>query len=173
MLARPVTLTVAALALAMTGPPFAPIAWAGSETPAEIALDRHDAAVAAYNAHDLEAMMDFYAEHATLHDPLLPEPAEGHAAIRESYEAMMEGFPDARVEILSRDARENLLTYDLRFVATKDGTLPSPQGELPPTGQRVDVPMTIVVRLDGDGRAIEARRDYDADDLMAQLGLAR
>jgi steroid delta-isomerase-like uncharacterized protein len=149
---------------------LASAAEAGS--PAQAALERHDEGVAAYNAHDLDAMMDFYAEDATLHDPLSPVPIEGHGAIRASYEAMLESFPDARVEILSRAAEGDVLIYELRFVATNDGPLATPEGDIPATGQDVDLPMTLVVDLDADGRSAESRRYFDTAAMMAQLGLA-
>lgn len=157
-------------ALALTVPGGA--AFAEAEAGPAAMRERHAAAVEAFNAHALAAMVEeFYAEDARLHDPQAPGPIEGHEAILASYEAMVESFPDIRVEILGREASGTALWYELRLVGTNDGPLATPQGALPATGAAIDLPSVVVAEPGPDGRFAEVRRYYDTGALMRQLGL--
>ena len=53
---------------------------------------------------------------------------------------------------------------------THDGTLMSPQGELPPTGKRLEERFSVVIDV-SDGKITGVREYYDVMTLMAQLGL--
>jgi steroid delta-isomerase-like uncharacterized protein len=135
------------------------------------ALERHDRAVTAFNAQDAEAVADLYAQEAVLHDPQQPEPIRGRAAIRGSYAQMFQTFPDIQVTILTRHVQGNQMMYELRMTGTNTAPIQAPDGEIPATGARIDLPAAVFADLDGDGRFRETRRYYDVAMMMRQLGL--
>jgi steroid delta-isomerase-like uncharacterized protein len=159
-------LPAVALALAIPGQ----LSQAG-EARVAAALERHQQAVEDFNAHNIDGVADYYSAEAILHDPQYPEPLHGREAIRATYEQMIESFPDMRVEIESRYATEGRIMYQLRLIGTNHGPLPSPEGELPPTGESIDVPVAVFADIDADGRFMEVRRYYDVALMMQQLGL--
>jgi steroid delta-isomerase-like uncharacterized protein len=138
---------------------------------ATAALDRHQQGVEDFNSQDADSVANVYAEDAVLHDPQVPEPIRGREAIQESYEAMFRMFPDAKVTMLNRHAEGNLIMYEFRFSGTNEGPIGTPEGDIPPTGQRVEMPMAVFADVDEDGRFADARRYYDVAEMMRQLGL--
>lgn len=138
---------------------------------ATAALDRHQQGVDAFNAGDVEAVAVIYAEDAVLHDPQVPEPIQGQEAIGDSYEQMLRTFPDAQVTMLNVHAEGDLIMYEFRFTGTNDGPIATPEGDIPATGQRVEMPMAVFSYVDEDGRFVDTRRYYDTAEMMRQLGL--
>lgn len=138
---------------------------------AAAALDRHQQGVEAFNAQDAEAVADIYAEEAVLHDPQVPEPIRGRDAIRASYEQMLRSFPDAHVTMLNVHAEGDLIMYEFRFSGTNDGPIGTPDGDIPATGQPVDMQMVVFSDVNEDGRFQDTRRYYDTAEMMRQLGL--
>ena len=155
----------AALAFAVT----TPVSVAADQAAA--ALDRHQQGVDAFNVQDAEAVADIYAEDAVLHDPQVPEPIRGREAIRESYEQMLQSFPDAEVTMLNVHAENGLIMYEFRFTGTNEGPIATPEGDIPATGQRVEMRMAVFSDVDEDGRFLDTRRYYDTMEMMQQLGL--
>lgn len=136
------------------------------------ALERHQAAVDAFNAHDVEAVSDVYASDGVLHDPQHPDPISGRDAIRQAYAEMFRSFPDVQVTIRSRHLVGNLLVYELQLTGTNQGPISTPAGDRPATGRRVDLPAAVFADLDIDGRFLVTRRYYDVAAMVRQLGLA-
>lgn len=133
------------------------------------ALDRHEQAVTAFNSQNADAVADLYAAEAVLHDPQQPQPIRGRDAIREAYAQMFRTFPDIQVAILNRHVESNLMMYELRLTGTNSGPIPTPDGEIPATGERIDLPAAVFADLDADGRFRDTRRYYDVATMMRQL----
>jgi steroid delta-isomerase-like uncharacterized protein len=167
-------LVVSAIACAQpTEQPWGQAAEQPREQAMTTALDRHEQAVRAFNAQDAGAVADLYAVEAVLHDPQQPEPIPGRDAIREAYAQMFRTFPDAQVTISNRHVEGNLMMYELRLTGTNKGPILTPDGEIPATGERIDVPGAVFADLDADGRFRDTRRYYDVATMMRQLGLDR
>ena len=135
------------------------------------ALERHDRAVDAFNAHDVEAVADIYARDAVLDDPPSPEPIRGRDAIRAAYAEMFRTFPDIHVACRNRHIHDGCMIYELRLTGTNDGPLATPEGELPATGRTIDLPAAVFADLDDDGRFRNVRRYYNVAEMTRQLGL--
>jgi steroid delta-isomerase-like uncharacterized protein len=135
------------------------------------ALERHQQAVEAFNAHDANAVADLYTADATLYDPQHPEPVRGRDAIRKAYEEMFRAFPDIQVAISNRHLNGDVLSYELRMTGTNSGSISMPGGNIPPTGRRIDMRASVFANLDASGRFRDVRRYYDVAAFMKQLGL--
>jgi steroid delta-isomerase-like uncharacterized protein len=151
------------------------VAWAqpsGDQLGQEMsAIERHQRAVEAFNAHDADAVADLYAAEGVLHDPQMPAPVRGRDAIRETYVQMFRTFPDIQVTILNRHVEGDRMMYELRLTGTNRGPIRTPDGDIPATGRRIDVPAAVFADLDPDGRFRDTRRYYDVAEMMRQLGL--
>jgi steroid delta-isomerase-like uncharacterized protein len=135
-------------------------------------VERLARAVDACNVRDAEAVADLYAADGVVLDPQYPQPIRGRDDIRESYAQLFRSFPDATVKIQQRALNGGRVSYELRLTGTHTGPLATPDGEVPATGRRIDLPAAVFADVDGDGRFRETRRYYDMAELMRQLGLA-
>lgn len=80
-------------------------------------------------------------------------------------------FPDIHRELLEVHALGDVVAVELRIQGTHLGPFPTPAGEIPPTGRRIDVPTADLWYL-REGR-IERFQCYNAASVwLAQLGAA-
>jgi steroid delta-isomerase-like uncharacterized protein len=126
----------------------------------------------AVNRHDAAGCAALYAPNAILKDPQYAEPLEGRDAIRKDLEDFLRGFPDLRAATHSVMESGDTFAAEGTFAGTHQGPLPTPAGEIPATGRRIDVRAAGFYRLDGQGRILEERRYYDVAGFLAQLEVA-
>ena len=129
-------------------------------------LDRY---VERYNAGDLDAVMDLYAEDAV---QIMPEGTfEGRSAIRERLARDLVACPDIAWTVLSFVEQGDALADEWTFVATHTGPFQLPDGtEFPPTGKRVELRGMELVEV-RDGKIVVDNLYYDFMGALVQLGL--
>jgi steroid delta-isomerase-like uncharacterized protein len=123
----------------------------------------------ALNRHDAGGFAALYAPNAILRDPQYGEPLEGRDAIRKDIEDFLRGFPDLHAVTRSVIESGDAYAAEGTFAGTHQGPLPTPDGEIPPTGRRVEFAGAGFYRLDGQRRILEESRYYDLAGLLAQL----
>jgi ketosteroid isomerase-like protein len=57
------------------------------------------------------------------------------------------------------------------MAGTNTGPLVSPEGEMPPTGRRVNIRMAFILRVRPDGQIEEDQTYFDEAEFLKQLGL--
>ena len=122
-----------------------------------------------YNAGDLDACMDLYAEDAVqiMHDGMF----EGRTAIRERLARDLTGLPDANYTVTSFVEQGDSFADEWTFVGTNTGPFTMPDGtKLPPTGKRVEIRGMELVQV-RDGKIVIDNLYYDFMAVVAQLGL--
>jgi steroid delta-isomerase-like uncharacterized protein len=132
-------------------------------------LDRY---VERYNAGDLDAVIDLYADSAVqgMPDGIF----EGKDAIRERLARELEAIPDVTHTVVSFVEQRDAFADEWTFVGTQTGPFLLPNGTvLPPTGKRVEVQGMEVVRVGEDGKIVLNTLYYDNLSVAVQLGLAR
>lgn len=127
--------------------------------------------IQAFNAHDVDEMVQLYAEDATYMLPAESEPLHGRKAIKESYEMFFRAFPDMSSEITFSMASGEHFLAECIVRGTHAGPLASPQGDVPPTGRKIELKMAFVAKVTEDGLVAEDRTYYDSAVMMNQLGL--
>jgi steroid delta-isomerase-like uncharacterized protein len=129
-------------------------------------LDRY---VERYNAGDLDAVMDLYAEDAV---QIMPDGAfEGWSAVRERLAQELDGFTDLNHTVRSFVEQGETFADEWTFVGTHTGPFRLPDGrELLPTGKRVEIKGMELVRV-RDGKIVLNTLYYDNLASLAQLGL--
>ena len=122
-----------------------------------------------YNAGDLDACMELYAEEAVqrMHDGVF----EGVAAIRARLARDLDAFPDAEYVVESFVEDGDRFADEWTFTGTNNGPLRLPDGsELPPTGKPVEIKGMELVEV-RDGKIVVDNLYYDFMAAVSQLGL--
>jgi steroid delta-isomerase-like uncharacterized protein len=122
-----------------------------------------------YNAGDLDACMELYAEDASqrMHDGVF----EGIDAIAERLARDLTAFPDAKYVVESFFAEGDKFGDEWTFTGTNTGPLRLPDGsEIPPTGKPVEIRGMEYVEV-RDGKIVVDNLYYDFLAAVAQLGL--
>jgi ketosteroid isomerase-like protein len=122
-----------------------------------------------YNAGDLDAVMDLYAEDAV---QFMPDGTfEGRDAIRERLARELGGLSDISWTVSSFVEQGDAFADEWAIVGKHTGTLTLPDGtEFPPTGKRVEIKGMEYVRM-RDGKIVVDNLYYDDLALLIQLGL--
>ncbi len=129
-------------------------------------LDRY---VELYNAGDLDACIDLYADDAVqrMHDGTF----EGPDAIRDRLARDLAAFADANYVVESFVGEDDMFADEWTFTGTNTGPLRLPDGtEVPATGRRVEIKGMELVEL-RDGKIVVDNLYYDFLAAIAQLGL--
>ncbi len=84
--------------------------------------------------------------------------------------ALWEAFPDIQVTVATSAEAESIVTIEGRVAGTHQGTLRTPDGDIPPTGRRADLPFSEHAEVQG-GVIVSARLYFDRLELLEQLGL--
>lgn len=139
---------------------------------AEIDLKKvADKIVKAYTSVDPIAMANLYAEDAVVIEP--GEVLRGREAIQKHMESMFRAFPDFEIEILTVIPSGNHIAFEMALRGTNTGPLMTPEGEIPPTGKKVEFKAVWIGRISPDRLIEEDRTYYDSADFMRQLGLLK
>ena len=129
-------------------------------------LDRY---VELYNAGDLDACMELYADDAVqrMHDGLF----EGIDAIRERLARDLIAFPDAKYVVETFVAEDETFADEWTFTGTNTGPFRLPDGsEVPATGRPVEIKGMEFVEV-RDGKIVVDNLYYDFMAAVAELGL--
>lgn len=131
-------------------------------------LDRY---VERYNAGDLDAVIDLYAEDAVQGMP--DGTFEGKEAIRDRLARELDAIPDVTHTVVSFVEQGDAFCDEWTFVGTHTGgPLTLPSGDLlPATGKRVEVNGMEIVRVGPDGKIVLNTLYYDNMAVAVQLGL--
>jgi ketosteroid isomerase-like protein len=78
-------------------------------------------------------------------------------------------FPDVHRELLQVHALGDVVAVELRIQGTHLGAFPTPAGDIPPTGNRIDVPTADLWYL-RDGKIESFNCHNAANVLLAQVG---
>ncbi|HEX6664040.1 MAG TPA: ester cyclase [Gaiellaceae bacterium] len=129
-------------------------------------LDRY---VQLYNAGELDACMDLYAEDAVqrMHDGTF----EGLDAIRDRLARDLNAFADANYVVDSFVDEDDKFADEWTFTGTNTGPFRLPDGsEVPPTGKRVEIKGMELVEV-RDGKIVLDNLYYDFMSALVQLDL--
>lgn len=84
--------------------------------------------------------------------------------------ALWEAFPDIRVTVASIVEAERTVAIEGRVSGTHEGTLRTPNGDIPPTGRWAEVALSECAEVEG-GVIVAARLYFDRLELLEQLGV--
>jgi predicted ester cyclase len=123
-----------------------------------------------FNAHDVEGLLDLYAPHAEVHASG-GTIAKGRTEIKKFTQSWIQGFPDVKVRSERLLVSGSTVIEEGIFSGTHTGAFPTPMGDIPPTGRRVEGPYVDIFDFEGE-KIVRDRLVFDRMQLMEQLGLA-
>jgi len=130
-------------------------------------LDRY---VERYNAGDLDAVIDLYAEGSVQGMP--DGVYEGKGAIRGRLAQELAAFTNVHHTVRSFVEQGDAFCDEWTFAGTHSAPLPLPDGsELPATGKQIEIQGMEIVRVDADGQITLNTLYYDNLAVAVQLGL--
>ena len=122
-----------------------------------------------YNAGDLDACMELYAEDAVqaMHDGVF----KGRTAIHDRLASDLVTFPDLTYTVVSFFEQGDRFADEWTIGGTHTGPFALPDGtQVPPTGRRVEIRGMEFVEV-RDGKIVVDNLYYDSLAVIAQLGL--
>jgi steroid delta-isomerase-like uncharacterized protein len=138
-------------------------------------MDLNDIAsslVASFNGHDAERLVSLYTDDQVTVLPGTPDPVRGRKNKAEMVAGYFRAFPDLTLEIPLVLVAGNHIVCEGHMAGTNMGPLVSPEGEMPPTGRRVEIRMAFILRVRPDGLIEEDQTYFDEAEFLKQLGLA-
>lgn len=131
--------------------------------------DVFERATEAFNAHDIDGFTELVADDAVFHAPG-GMTGGGRAACVAFYGSWLTAFPDAHVDIKRLHIADDVAIEEGTFTGTHRGVLPSPAGDIPPTGRSVQVDYIQVIHV-RDGKQVAFTLMFDRLLMLEQLGL--
>ena len=127
--------------------------------------------IEAFNAGDWDRFQATIAPDCVYDEPGTQRHVEGSDEILEINRGWREAFPDAHGTVERAVAADGTVTLEITWEGTQDGTLPTPEGEIPPSHRRVKIKAAQVFDIEGD-KIKEAHHYFDMAGMLQQLGAA-
>ena len=124
----------------------------------------------AFDSGDAEGAAACYEPDAIYH--LYPEVIHGREGVKASMESWFRAFPDTRWEVKSLMSSGDTFIAEGIFRGTHTGPMDMGDGELPATGNSVELPMCFIGKVSANGMIAEDRTYLNAAMLMEQLGVS-
>jgi steroid delta-isomerase-like uncharacterized protein len=130
-------------------------------------IDRYNAA---WNAHDVEAIVSMHTEDSVFENHVTGDVNVGREEIGRAIDSIFAVFPDLAFETRRAYVREDLVVQEWTARGTHEGPMTRSGIEVQPTGRKVEYKgMDVIPIRDG----LVARKDVYSDSitLLRQLGL--
>ena len=122
-----------------------------------------------FDSGDIEGAVSVFSDELETTDPGMGT-VHGLQPFRDYIATLKRAMPDARAVIEQvREAGDSVIVEG-RFVGTHTGPLAGPEGDLAPTGAKVDLRFADVSRVHG-GKIVSYHTYYDQLGLLTQLGV--
>jgi len=128
-----------------------------------------DRGTKAFNDHNIEGVMDLYTDDSRFEGPG-GMVFKGKDQIREFLKGWYQGFPDCKTTSSNVLEIGDVIVEEGIFSGTHTGVFPTPMGDIPPTGKKVEGKYVDVYEI-RNGKVMADRLLFDRMDLMEQLGL--
>jgi ketosteroid isomerase-like protein len=122
----------------------------------------------AFNRRDLDAWLGSFAPGATWHEIPSGEVFDVPDGVRLYYERFASAFPDGQCRDITVRAGDGFAVGEFTGSGTNTGPLLTPEGELPPSGKRIDIPFCDVHIVE-DGLVARTHRYWDTGTFARQM----
>jgi predicted ester cyclase len=95
----------------------------------------------------------------------------GEEPIRMARETLAVAFPDAQHDVRAVIESGSSVAIEALWAGAHSGPLATPMGDIPPTGNRAEVPMLFIVDTDEAGLIRSTHIYYDQVGMMMAMGL--
>lgn len=125
--------------------------------------------VAAFNAHDEQALLALHAANIKFE---APGGVHTNTAAEATAYAMrwLKGFPNGKMTLRTEIVSEPWIVQEISMDGVHSGLFEGPNGTVPPTGKKVSGKCVQMLRVE-NGQIAEARIYFDQVEVLSQLGL--
>jgi steroid delta-isomerase-like uncharacterized protein len=134
------------------------------------AVDVARESIEAFNASDWDRFRSLHAEDVVEDELGTQRRIEGIDALLEANQGWKQAFPDASGRVTNAFESGDTAILEITWSGNHSGPLETPDGELPATNKRVEIPACQVFRVEGD-RIAEDRNYFDMATMLQQLGV--
>lgn len=124
-----------------------------------------------WNERNYDVADDAYDENVRMHTQTEPNAVEGVDGMKEFARRYHDAFSDFELEIRDVRASDDIVYCRYAVRGTHDGILRSPDGDVPPTDERIELWGLVEARFE-DGVCVEEWNSTDAATMARQLGLS-
>jgi ketosteroid isomerase-like protein len=132
-----------------------------------------DKIVKTMNSADPVAVTNLYTQDAVMIQSGEPGPIRGRAALLKYQQDFYRAFSDFKVEFPSIFYSGDTIIFEGVGHGTFTGPMATPEGDVAPTGKRVNLRFVFLAKIAPDGLIAEDRTYFDSLDEMKQLGLIK
>jgi len=125
----------------------------------------------AWDDQDMNALVQLYAEDATMIMPGEAEPIRGRDAIEKNQAGFLRAMPDFSIEFTLTLISGNYIFFEGVGGGTFTGPMASLEGDISPTGKSAKAKFAFIAKVNAAGLIEEDRTYYDNAEFMKQLGL--
>ena len=123
----------------------------------------------ALKSGDPSAVASLYTEDATYREG--SQISQGQKEIREAYAVTLGTFSDIDVEFWNILTCGEYFVYEGTWRGTHTGPLAGSEGDIPPTGRKVEIAFAFVAKVTPEGLVQQDHTYSDSAQMMEQLGL--
>ena len=123
-----------------------------------------------FNNHDLQKGMSVVSDDVRWREMSTGTTMNGKEEYLNYDKAWLRAFPDGKIDIQTLATSGEFVIVEFLGRGTHNGPLTTPQGEISPTGKKVELSLCDVLRF-RDGKLVEGHTYYDRLSLMQQVGV--
>ena len=123
----------------------------------------------AVNSQDFERFTSFFADDGQFKDVSSDHVYRGKSEIRGMAEKWVKALPDMKFQLSNVIGSNDVFCVELSLVGTHKGPLDGPQGVIPASGKKVNVPACDVIRF-RNGKIQSLNCYFAATILLNQIG---
>jgi steroid delta-isomerase-like uncharacterized protein len=125
--------------------------------------------VLAYNAKDWDRARAVLAPEVVYEELATHRKLKGVDDVLTAWKGWATAIPDSRATFQSELVSGNTAVLEITWTGTHDGPLQTPDGEIPPTGKKIELRAVQVVDVAND-RVKSVRQYFDMGTLLQQIG---
>jgi steroid delta-isomerase-like uncharacterized protein len=130
-----------------------------------------DDALDAFNSHEIDRYMNFFAENALYFQSKFSEPKKGREAIKQGFiKKSFTPFPDINFNTNNIFFRGDMLCVTGSLKGTHKNEIKMRGRTIPPTNKTIDIPLCLVMKIT-NGKIQEVEEYIDQMSYFAQLGI--
>jgi steroid delta-isomerase-like uncharacterized protein len=128
------------------------------------------APVVAYNNKDWDAVRAAVVPGFKYDEVATHRKLEGPEQVIEAWKGWATAFPDSKATFHSAHVAGNVVVIEITWTGTHTGPMATPDGEIPATGNSLEMRGVIVGEI-SDGKVAKQTQYFDMMTMMTQLGL--
>ena len=130
-----------------------------------------NAALKAFEAHDMDGFVSYMSDSVVDYTPGRSEPLRGREAVKQDNVGFLSIYPDVKFEITRIFGDGDIVCAEGFVKGTNKGPIPEPDGSMMrPTNKSVRVPACFIAKIE-NGLITEIREYLDQQEFSRQLGI--